>query len=74
MSKPNLNPIFHLMGEMEFPDFVLVAVDKHGEPITIWRQATSAGGRVVQAYMSDWLEAKRQDRLQPGPVQPGEPG
>lgn len=62
MSKPNMNPVFHLMGEMEFQDFVICAIDRSGEPVVIYRYGSTAGERAAQGFLEDWLEKKKAER------------
>lgn len=65
MPKTNLSPVFHLMGELGFQSFTIVAVDKQGEPAVIFRSNSAAGERAVRGFMEDYLD--EQAHLSVGP-------
>lgn len=56
MAKPNLKPIFHLMDELGFNNFVIIAVDDGGVPAKLFRTTSPAGERVLRAFAEDWCD------------------
>jgi len=56
MTKPNLKPIFHVMEEMGFRNFVIVGVDDEGVPAQLYKSTSPAGHRVLRAYAEDWCD------------------
>lgn len=55
MDEKNLNPVFHLMGEMGMNSFVLLAIDERGCPTRIHRSSSPAASRALRGYMEDWV-------------------
>jgi hypothetical protein len=53
---PNLDPLFHVMGEFGFNTFLLVGLDNQGRPAVMCRSTSPASHRALRGYVDDWAD------------------